>query len=492
MRILLASSEVHPFAKTGGLADVACALPKALYELGADIRVVMPRYKMIDESKFHLTPIMPELKVHFGDKVYNGTVLRSTFPNTEIPVYFIQNDYFFSRNELYTENGKDYPDNALRFAFYSLATLWMLKGLDWQPDIIHCNDWQTAYIPIYLRNMSLLKQDPFYQSIKVLYTIHNLGYQGTFDKEWLTRVGLHWGLFTLNGVEFFGRMNLMKGGILFSDAITTVSKNYAREMQTTEFGNGLDGVLRTRADRLFGILNGIDTQEWTPQNDPYIPQKFDTRSLEKKAINKELLQKQSKLPIRPDVPVIGMISRLAAQKGFDLLVKILDTMLQDNVQLILLGTGQPEYHEFFSALAKKYPQKIAAHLTFNNNLAHLIEAGSDMFLMPSYYEPCGLNQLYSMQYGTVPIVRKTGGLADTVLNATPTTINSGTATGFVFTDYTDKALLKTVQKACELYLKEPKLWRQLQLNGMKKDFSWNKSGRDYFLLYNKIISGKIS
>jgi starch synthase len=328
--------------------------------------------------------------------------------------------------------------------------------------------------------------DKFFDHVGVIFTIHNLGYQGSFTKDWMSRLSLPWETFNPHGLEYYDHVNLMKAGIEYSDVITTVSGTYAKEIQSEKFGYGLDGVLRRRAGVLHGILNGIDHDEWNPEADRYIKAPFSADRLEGKAVNKAALQKRMGLPVRADAPLIGVVSRLAAQKGFDLISRIIPDLAADGIQFVLLGTGSPEYEERFQDFNRRFPDHVAARLDFDNPLAHQIEAGADMFLMPSWYEPCGLNQMYSMRYGTVPVVRKTGGLADTVINATPSAIRSGRATGFVFTSYTDKALLNAIRKASSLYRRSPDQWRQLQRNGMKRDFSWKQSALKYLNLYTDL------
>ncbi len=487
MKILIVSPEVVPFAKTGGLADVAGSLPKALAKQRHDVRIVMPRYRVVDASKFGLTRLMPELDVALGSARYGGAVDSSTMPGTNIPVYFIVNDGFFDRDELYVLEGKDYPDNPLRFAFFSMAALRMLRGIGWQPDIIHCNDWQTALIPTYLKNHAELRADSFYRSIKVLYSIHNLAYQGLCERDTLPTIGLGWELFHMEGLEFYGKVNLMKAGIVYADAISTVSRQYAEEIQTSEYGSGLDGILRARANRLTGILNGIDYDVWNPEIDSLIPATYGATNLANKAVCKRELQRHSQLPEEPRTPVIGMVSRLADQKGFDILAEAIERMMQMDLQLVLIGTGDPKYHELFSAIGKKYPEKTGIHLKFDNRLAHWIEAGSDMFLMPSRYEPCGLNQLYSLRYGTIPIVRKTGGLADSITPVTPATMQRGKATGFVFTRYKAEDLLRTVKRAITMYREDASGWQKLMQAAMLKDFSWDASAKKYSKLYASLL-----
>ncbi|MBN1901803.1 glycogen synthase GlgA [Candidatus Sumerlaeota bacterium] len=487
MKILFVSSEVVPFSKTGGLADVAGALPVALRNLGHDVRIATPKYRSVDDQKFGLEKIIREINVHFQNDTYTASVKSAPLPGTSIPVYFISNDYYFDRQELYTTGGKDYPDNAMRYAFFCMASLWMLQALDWKPDVIHCNDWQSALIPAYLKHHLYLRTNEFYNDIKALYTIHNLAYQGSFDRTTLNSIGLGWEVYTIDGLEFYGDINLMKAGIVFSDAISTVSETYAKEIQTPEYGCGLDGILRARSDHLTGIMNGIDYTIWNPETDKLIPSRYTMQNMRGKTICKKHLQKKCNLPVNKDIPLIGMISRLAAQKGFDLISEIADDLFAMDIQFALLGTGEPDYENVFKKIGEKYPSKAGINIMFNNQLAHEIEAGADMFLMPSRYEPCGLNQLYSMKYGTVPIVRKTGGLADSVIDATPETISDGTGTGFSFEKYDAGTLLITIKRAVELYTKRKKSWKKLQANGMVQDYSWTASAKKYEELY-KILS----
>jgi len=486
VKILYVSSEVVPFAKTGGLADVAGALPRALAEQGHDIRIAMPQYGSMDVDQYPLSPILGEINVHFHNETLGAAVNSAVLPDSEIPVYFIRNDPYFNRKGLYNEKGVDYPDNARRFAFFCMATLWMLRALDWKPDVIHTNDWQSALIPTYLKYHPDLKTDDFYSGIKVLYTIHNLAYQGSFDREILKTIGLGWEVYTLEGMEFYGNINLMKAGIVFSDEISTVSETYAREIQQEEYGCGLDGVLRARRDQLTGIMNGIDYTVWNPHVDQLIPVKFSPRSMGGKTRCKKALQKKNNLPVNKEIPIIGMISRLADQKGFDLISGIVDEMMKLNLQFVLLGTGEPKYHDMFEKIKTRYPEKAGINLTFNNRLAHEIEAGSDMFLMPSRYEPCGLNQLYSLKYGTVPIVRKTGGLADSITDAAPDSVKAGKGTGFVFEEYSSKALLDAIKRAVDLFHNDKKYWKKLRSNGMAADYSWGASAKKYETLYQKM------
>ncbi len=481
LKIMYLSAEVAPFAKTGGLADVAGSLPKALNALGHDVRIVMPRYGRISPERFGLKEVIPELKVPMGDKTESARILQGEIGSGEekTTVYFVDNARLYDRDNIYM-----YPDDAERFLFFSKAALELARKLNWQPDIVHCNDWHTAMVPNWLK--TIYKDDPFFTHTATVYTIHNLAYQGVFGYRVLEIAGLaeygfiaHPETASLNDVVDF-----MARGILFADVITTVSPRYAQEILTPEYGEGLDGILRDRKDRLFGILNGIDVETLNPATDPNLPVNFDADSLDRRVENKLALQKEVGLPQRPDVPLMGVISRLADQKGFDLLGQIMDPLFRFNdVQFVLLGTGEERYHHMFQQMAQRYPDRFSANFTFNAPLAQKIYGGSDMFLMPSRFEPCGLGQMIAMRYGSVPVVRETGGLADTVENYDPTT---GKGNGFTFRKYDSMALYTTVVRALENY-RYPKIWRKLMLRGMKKDFSWQKSAKEYVEVYRKAL-----
>lgn len=486
VKILIVSSEAVPFAKTGGLADVAGALPVALAQLGHDVRVVMPKYSSIDAVKFNLLPILGDIKVRLSTQEHMARVFRTMIPDTSVPIYFVDNPEFFDRDALYGLGAIDYPDNAVRFAFFSKAVVWMLKGLDWIPDVMQCNDWQTALIPVYLRTHHEMYSDYALSSIKMLYTIHNLAYQGLFPEAEAPKIDIGQNLFHPSAMEFYGKLNLMKGGILFSDEISTVSRRYAEEIQTKEYGCGLEGVLSYRKNYLSGILNGIDYRIWNPETDHLLPDNYSVKRLGGKAECKSALQRECLLGQSADIPLIGIISRLDVQKGFDLIAEIIDDLMAQEVQIVLLGTGTQEYHDLFGRLAKKYEGRLSANLRFDNGLAHRIEAGSDIFLMPSRYEPCGLNQLYSLKYGTIPVVRATGGLADSITDAAEESIASGEATGFVFEEYTSKALRSALDRALDTYRDTAK-WKQLIRNAMEKDFSWGASARAYEKLFARML-----
>ncbi len=457
LKVLLASSEVVPFAKTGGLADVAGALPQALEELGVDVRVIMPKYASV------------KLKENFGKLGKN------------VKVYFVENDGYFARPQLYGDKFGDYKDNLDRFAFFSRQVLERAKQENFRPDIIHCNDWQTALVPVYLN--TLYKYDPFFASTKTVFTIHNLAYQGLFPKEEFPKTGLDWSLFNIRYFEFYDKMNLMKAGLVYADLLNTVSPTYAEEIQTSEFGCGLEGVIKTRRDSLSGILNGIDYGAWNPETDNKIFKKYSSATIGDKYANKEMLQEEVGLKVNRSIPLIGTISRLADQKGFDLVAAIIDKVLKMDVQFVLLGTGDNKYHVLFEKIQKTHAKSAAIFLKFDAILAQKIYASSDLFLMPSRYEPCGLGQLISFKYGTVPIVRQTGGLKDSVTEFDPST---GEGSGFTFTGYEAERLLAAVKKAVSTYSKK-EVWAKLVKKVMGYDYSWTRSAKDYVEMYERAI-----
>lgn len=488
LNILFVSSEVDPFAKTGGLADVSSALPQTIKELEHEIRVIMPRYGSINERKARLHQMIRliDIAIPIGKKTFPLTVKSSFLANNQVKVqvYFVDNPDLFGRTGLYVhpETKKDYHDNDERFFFFDKAVLELLKHLGWQPDIIHCNDWQTGLIPAYLK--TIYRDDPFYAETRTVLTVHNMAYQGVFPRSSFAKTGLPTELLSEEGIEAYGNINLLKAGLVFSDAITTVSEKYAEEIRSSdEYGCGLQDIVRKRQKDLHGIVNGIDYSIWDPSVDQLIPHRFDSRSIDLKAEDKKELLRDMGLPYDERTPVVGIISRLADQKGFDLIGEVLDDLMAIGVQFVILGTGEKRYHDLFEKAHKKYPTKIAVSLTFNNDLAHLIEAGSDMFLMPSRYEPCGLNQLYSLRYGTVPIVRATGGLDDTIDDYTPST---GEGTGFKFKNYNSRDMLHAVQRAVQAY-SDHAAWRKLMRSGMAKDFSWETSARKYIQLYRNLV-----
>lgn len=478
LRILYLSAEAVPFAKTGGLADVAGSLPKAIHALGHDIRVAMPRYGRIDPTKFGLKQVLPAFPVPMDKQMEEAAVLQGSIAS-EVPVYFIENAKYYDRDGIYM-----YPDDAERFIFFCRSALEMLKHLDWRPHIIHCNDWHTAIIPNWLK--TVYEDDPFFAQTATVYTIHNLAYQGIFGYRVLEIAGIaEYGfMYHPEMADLAEVVDFMARGIFFADVINTVSEKYAQEILTPEFGEKLDPLLRDRRDRLFGILNGIDYEVMNPATDKYIVQNYDIEHLEKRVQNKLALQQQANLKQDAATPLIGIISRLTDQKGFDILGDVLDHVLDLDLQLIVLGTGDPHYHEMFSRIAQAYPGKAAIFLTFNAELAQKIYAGSDMFLMPSRFEPCGLGQMIAMRYGSVPIVRATGGLADTVKDFDP---HTGEGNGFSFTCYDRWALFATIVRALENY-KYRDTWHKLQVRGITADFSWNASARKYVDLYYRAMA----
>ncbi len=458
MKIAMVSSEVVPFAKTGGLADVAAALPLALEYCGHEIIIVMPGYKCIHEAKLKITRVAKDISVAQIGK--------------EIKVYFIENKDYFYREGLYGDRNGDYTDNLERFAFFCRRTLDLLKEINFCPDIIHLHDWQASLIAAYLKNL-YFDQD-FYTRIKTVLTLHNVGYQGVFAREEFSKLGLDWGLFDIDGFEFYNKINLLKGGIVFADYITTVSPTYANEIQTRELGFGLEGLLKLRKNVLSGILNGVDYSVWDPNTDSLILHNYSLLNPQPKAFNKEDLQRSCGLPVDPRIPVFGIVSRLAEQKGFDILAQGLDDLAKLDLQLVILGAGDLKYQELLKAAAVKYPRVISLNLKFDDPLAHKIYAGSDIFLMPSKYEPCGLGQLISLRYGTIPLVFKTGGLADTI----------NRNNGFVFSKYTKDDLLVCIKKAA-LAFKHKAKWEALVKNAMECNFSWKVSADKYIQLYAK-------
>lgn len=472
MNILFVTSEAVPFAKTGGLADVSSALPKALSKLDCNVKVILPKYACIDEQKFDLQFVC--------DLQNGGAIKKCRLKGNPVEFFFVEYEHYFGRGALYGEHGSDYPDNAERFIFFSRAVLDFARLTGFKPDVIHCNDWQTALIPVYLE---MLKGDTFFKNTGTVMTIHNLAYQGIFHKDTMYATGLPWGFFTRDRLEYWDHLNFMKGGLVFSDIISTVSETYATEIRSSyDYGWGLEGVLQARKADLFGILNGID-KDWSPETDKYLTKKYDILTLGKKLENKKLLSSKVGLPFKPETPLFGIVSRFADQKGFDILGAAMDLLLQNNIQLVIQGVGEQRYSEMFNGFKAKYPDKLGVVCSFDERIAHLIYAGSDMFLMPSRYEPCGLSQLISYRYGTVPVVRETGGLADSVKDYDPKT---GKGTGFVFKYYSPWALLDAIKRATEVYMKK-ELWVKLIAGDMKLDFSWDISAGKYYELYRKVI-----
>jgi starch synthase len=475
MEILFVASEVAPWSKTGGLADVAGALPRALAARGHAVSIVTPRYGSIDPHEERLRPLHRAIRVR-------GEETTLWVKKAEAPIYFVEHERFFgSRRGLYGEGGHDHADNAERFAYLSRAALAIPAALQLRPQIVHVNDWQTGLVPFLLRNER--STDPAVSAAKTVFTIHNLAYQGVFPKQVVPILGLPWDVFRYEAMEFFDQLSFMKAGLVFADALTTVSPTYAREILTPDGGASLDAVLRHRAKDLHGILNGIDAHEWDPARDPHLPAHFTAATLEGKARNKAALQRELGLPVRAEAPLVGMVGRLADQKGLDLVIAALGALLGMDLQIALLGSGQKDYEAVFGRVARERPDRIAARIGFDERLAHRIEAGADLFLMPSRFEPCGLNQMYSLRYGTVPVVRAVGGLEDTVVDYDGW--NAGT--GFKFRDYTPAALAQAVRRAVEVF-RDARAWRGLVQRGMAEDNSWEKSAATYEALYRTLAA----
>lgn len=480
MKILFVAPEGLPYSKTGGLADVIEGLPRALREMGHQVAVLLPRYRGNKPS----STLISSITVSLGDEL--------RFPAlTEAPAYhgtryyFVDDAEFFDRPNLYGNKNEDYPDNSARFTEFSRAAIEFAKRV-WLPDVIHCHDWQTALVPVLLRTQ--YAKDPVTRSLPVVLTVHNLGYQGIFPAAALRASGLPDSLFTMDALEFFGKVNFLKGGLIYADYLTTVSRRYAKEIQTAEYGFGLEGILTSRAERLVGILNGVDYAIWSPEVDTFIAQNYSVHNLDGKKLCKKDLLAAFHLPEENmDRPLLGIVSRFVDQKGFDLIADIASELANENLALAVLGSGESKYENLFKRLADKYPARIGVKIGYDNPLAHKIEAGADMFLMPSRYEPCGLNQIYSLRYGTAPIVRATGGLDDTIQ---PVDAQTQQGTGFKFETYAGPDLLDCIRKALKIFRDESD-WRVLQANGMAKDFSWRASAGAYVTVYEAAKRARI-
>jgi len=480
-KVLMVSTEVNPYSKTGGLGDVAGSLPKALRGRGVDIRVVLPKYKNIPAEMIKAARHVVTFTVHLSWRTQEANIYVIDEHGDGDSVYLIENDFYFSRDYVY-----GYDDDFERFAFFTRASIEMLGHVNFQANILHFNDWHTGLGPTYLRD--IYRQFTFYSHMKSIFAIHNLHYQGVFGREILWDVGLNDGYFTGGDLEFHGKTSYLKAGILHSDAVSTVSETYAAEIQTPAYGYGMDGLLRQRgmAGKLYGITNGIDMEANNPETDPRIHVNFSAKTLDKKRENKYLLQEQLGLPVG-DTPMISIVSRLVEQKGIDILSIIMEELMSMDVQLVMLGTGDGRYEGMFKHYAWRFPQKVSANISFNGTLAQQIYAASDMFLMPSVYEPCGLGQLFAMRYGTIPIVRKTGGLADTVFNFN---WDANTGNGFVFDDYVASALIWAIKEAMHVY-GHPEKWKRLMKNAMSGDFSWSRAADKYIDMYNEVGQGGV-
>lgn len=487
MHVAYVTSEVHPFSKTGGLADVARSLPNALNAAGVRTTVFSPLHRSVRDwlqaADAAVTTVDFPHKLAFAGEPHGFRYQCLVHDGT--PYVFVENDAFFDRPRLYVgEDGHDYPDNVARFAFFCQAVSTYCVAQRERPRIVHVNDWQAALLSIYLKTVAQDALGP----VRSVLTVHNLGYQGIFPREHLPATGLGWNLFHPEALEFYDQINLLKGGIIFADAVTAVSPTYAREIQTEDLGAGLHGVMRAQAYKVSGILNGIDVDEWNPKTDPRLPAHYDRTDLAGKASCKSALQWRMKLPVRADAFLLGVVSRLDRQKGLHLIIEAMEQLDDCDIQLATLGTGARELEDRLRALARSRPERVAVVVGFDESLAHLIEAGADAFLMPSAYEPCGLNQMYSQRYGTVPIARETGGLRDTVLNFTPQRLAHGSASGFTFAPLEVGALVDAIRRAEHVYRSDPSTWRALVTHIMGIDHSWQQSAAEYRVLYANLLS----
>lgn len=487
MNILMVASEAIPFAKTGGLADVVGALPVELSLLGHHVTLMLPAYRQALNCGQPIEETGIRFDIPIGNKIVSGGLLRSQLPDSNVPVYLIKEDDYFDRPSLYGHGGEDYRDNCERFVFFNRAVMESIRILDLSPNIIHANDWQTGLIPALLDIE--YRDAPGYGDIATVFTIHNMAYQGQFWHWDMLLTGLDWKYFNFHQMEFYGNLNLLKTGIVFSDAVTTVSPTYAQEIQHTELGCGLQDTLQQRSSSVSGIINGVDYSVWNPHTDTKIAMQYNAEDWSAgKATCKQALQEEMGLPVRGDVPLIGLVGRLADQKGLDLVARVMQQWaVHADVQWAILGTGAAEYHQLFEKLTESHPDKVSARLEFSDDLAHRIEAGADLFLMPSRYEPCGLNQLYSLKYGTVPVVHKTGGLADTIAHPTGENMANHRANGFVLDKYDAATLESVLGAACEMYRNDKASWNQIVTTGMRQDWSWKTSAQAYERLYEETL-----
>ena len=487
LKTLIATSEMVPFAKTGGLADVCGALPVELTRLGVTCSIIMPAYRAAIESGQPNKQLNIEFEVPIGCKNVPARLLHSKLPGSSVDVYLIEQDDYFDRPQLYREQGKDYKDNCERFVFFCRAVMESIRLLELNVDVIHCNDWQTGLIPAFLKIE--YSGRPVYDQIATLMTIHNMAYQGQFWHWDMLLTGLDWKYFNWHQMEFWGKLNLLKTGLCFADAINTVSPRYAVEIQTEPLGCGLDGIIARRSHVVRGILNGVDYLTWNPTTDPHISANYGPDNWQVgKARCKKDLGAEFGLAVADNIPLVGMVGRLADQKGLDLVAEIIPKWLQEGkAHWIVLGSGEAKYQDLFKKLAAEHPRKLASRIEFSEPLAHRIEAGADMFLMPSRYEPCGLNQMYSLKYGTVPIVRAVGGLADTIVDANDWTMGAGTANGFSFEPYESVDLDQTLSRAIEMFRKK-EAWSSLVSTGIRQDWTWSRSARSYLDFYQDTVA----
>jgi starch synthase len=477
-KVLFVASEAKPYARTGGLAEVVGSLSKALHRLGCDVRVIIPYYSEVRKGPFPITACLEDLKVDFHDGSLTADVM-CTQNDEGLFVYFIQRDELYDRSYLYATPKGDYLDNAYRFIYFSKSIFPLCKSLGFQPDILHCHDWQTALVPAYLKH--IYRSDPFFQHTASILTLHNIAYQGVFPSSSFRWTGFPSFMNTMQEMEYWGKINFLKAGINSADVINTVSPTYSHEILQEAYGYGLQGVLSARGKDLYGILNGVDYDEWDPSRDPYLEQRYTADTLDGKAACKRSLLEELGLQLDPEkVPCIGMVSRLTGQKGIDILSTAMKTVLARDLAFVLLGLGEKQYQDLMMRLSECYPGKMGLRIGYDNGLAHRIMAGCDMFLMPSRYEPCGLSQFYSMKYGTIPIVRATGGLEDSVHEFDPVAMQG---TGFKFRSYSSGALVDAIRRALEVYRNQT-TWKLLRENCMQQNFSWEQSARKYLELYD--------
>ncbi|MGD8779876.1 MAG: glycogen synthase GlgA [Ignavibacteria bacterium] len=484
MKVAFVSSEVFPFAKTGGLADVAGSLPKELAKIGCEVKVFMPKYYPVNEYKWGHEYVgeIGEFKVRVGGWDHPVHLFKGLLPGSNVEIYFIHHPHYFHREKLYTNDW----DEDERFILFQKAVIETLQRLNWAPDVINCNDWQTGLMPLFIKDN--YNWDRMFNNTATVFTIHNIGYQGRFGTETLKRAeiaGHHY--YGSGNVNFENSVSFMKAGIVFADVVSTVSETYAKEITTPEFAHGLHDIIRSRANDLYGILNGIDYDEWNPEKDKLIPFNFSSKYLSNKLKNKKELCQRFNLPFNESIPVVGIVLRMAPQKGFDIIEQTMPGLVNLDCQWTILGSGEWDYQEMFNSMHRQFPNKAGVYIGYENKLAHLIEAGADIFLMPSHYEPCGLNQMYSLKYGTVPVVRKTGGLADTVQDWDE--INSygmDIGDGFSFEAYEGYAMEHALKRAINYFHNKP-VWRKIQSNGMNKDFTWLKSAEKYLELYERAV-----
>jgi len=489
MKIAYIGSEVYPFAKTGGLGDVLGALPKVIHKLGHDVKIFIPKYSIIDNDRFDLSYCwsVGEIQIRVYGKNLPVNIYEAFLPNSSVSIYFVDYPPFYNRYSIYTND----HDEDERFILFQKAVLETMQKLNWYPDVIHCNDWQTGLIPLFVKEN--YNWDKKFKKTATVMSIHNIGYQGRFPKESIFKAEINPNLFFENSpIEVWGSLCFLKAGLMYADIISTVSETYAKEIKTAQYGEGLDGVLNYRQEDLYGILNGVDYSVWDPSKDRHIPYHYSIDNISSKYKNKEYFINFAKMPYRKETPLIGIISRLVEQKGFDVFKAATNELMSLDVQWAILGSGERHFEEYFRYLASTYPDKVYVYVGYNNEMSHLIEASSDMFLMPSKYEPCGLNQIYSLRYGTVPIVRKTGGLADTVFDWDEYSAKGFTSgNGFSFNDISTHALVSTISRAIDKY-HDKSIWNKIILNGMKADFSWEASATKYIDIYERAIKKKKS